>query len=81
MLKKILLSNNLNLLNNAVSGVDAQIFRAFNVAINFISENKSYKTAICKCVKVKSMLRYKVDHIQSRLNELIIIIIKLRRNI
>ena len=74
-----MLSNNLNLLNNAVSNVDAQIPRAFNVTINFISENEIYETTICKCVKIKNMLRYKVNHIQLRLNELIIIIMKFKK--
>ena len=78
-LKKILLLSSLSLSNDAVSNVDAQILRAFNIAINFIFENEIYETAVCKCVKVKSMLRYKVGHIQSRLNELIIMIMKLRR--
>ena len=78
-LKKILLSNNLNLSNNAISSVNVQILRAFNAAINFISENKIYETTICKCVKIKNMLRYKVDHIQLKLNELIIMIIKFKR--
>ena len=78
-LKRILLSSNLNLLNDAISNADAQIIRAFNAAVSFISENEIYKTTICKCVKVESMLRYKVDHIQSRLNELIIMIMKLKR--
>ena len=78
-LKKILLSNNLNLLNDTVLNVNAQIIRAFNIAINFIFENEVYEAAICKCIKVKSMLRYKIDHIQLRLNELIIIIMKFKR--
>ena len=71
--------NNLNLSNNAVSSADAQIIRVFNVAINFIFKNEIYETTICKCVRIKSMLLYKVGHIQSRLNELIIIIMKFRR--
>ena len=71
--------NNLNLLNDAISGANVQIFRAFNVAISFIFENEVYKTIVCKYLEVKSMLRYKVNHIQLKLNELIIIIMKFRK--
>ena len=71
--------NNLNLLNDAALNIDAQILRVFNVAINFISENKVYEAAICKCMRIKNILRYKVDHTQSRLNELIIMIMKFKK--
>ena len=51
---------------------------AFNNAIAFIFDINDYTASICVCVEVLNILRYKINNIQSTLNELMLIIIELR---
>ena len=77
-LKKILLSDILKLFIATEINVDEEILRAFNTIVNFISDNKDYVVAICVCVKIKSVLQYKISNTHSRLNKLMTIIAKLK---
>ena len=55
-----------------------RFLNAFNNAIAFIFDINDYTASICVCVEVLSILRYKVNNIQSTLNELMLIIVELR---
>ena len=77
-LKKILLSDILKLFITTEINVDEEILQAFNTIVNFVSDNKDYAVAICVCVKIKSVLRYKISNTHLRLNKLMTIIAKLK---
>ena len=55
-----------------------RLLNAFNNAIAFILDINDYIVSICVCVEVFSILRYKINNIQSTLNELMLIITELR---
>ena len=55
-----------------------RLLNAFNNAIAFIFDINDYIVSICICVKVFSILRYKINNIRSILNELMLIITELR---
>ena len=77
-LKKILLSNILRLFFVAELNVDKEILRTFNAIVNFIFNNKDYAVTICVCVKIKSVLQYKINNMHLKLDELMTIIAKLK---
>ena len=58
--------------------VNERFLSAFNDAITFILDINDYTASIYICVKVLSILRYKINNIRSTLNELMLIIIELR---
>ena len=55
-----------------------RLSNAFNNAVAFIFDIDDYIISICVCVEVFNILYYKVNNIRSTLNELMLIIIKLR---
>ena len=55
-----------------------RFLNAFNNAVAFILDIDNYTVSICVCVKVLSILRYKVNNTRSTLNELILIITELK---
>ena len=55
-----------------------RLLNAFNNAAAFILDIDDYIISVCVCVEVLSILRYKINNIQSTLNELILIITELR---
>ena len=77
-LKKILLSNILRLFIASELNVDEEILQTFNAIVNFVFNNKDYAVVICVCVKIKSVLQYKINNMHIRLNELITVIAKLK---
>ena len=55
-----------------------RFLNTFNNATAFIFDIDDYTVSIYVCVKVLSILRYKINNIRSILNELILIITELR---
>ena len=78
ILKKILLSNKMRLSKIIRSEANERFLNAFNNAIAFIFDIDDYIASICVCVKILSILHYKINNIWSTLNELILIITELR---
>ena len=60
------------------SETNERFLNAFNNATAFILDTDDYTVSICVYVEVFSILRYKINNIQSTLNELMLIIIELR---
>ena len=77
-LRKILLSDILRLFIAFESNVDEEILWTFNAIVNFIFNNKDYTVAVCVYIRIKSVLQYKINNIHLKLNELKIIIAKLK---
>ena len=60
------------------SEANKRLLNAFNNAAAFIFDINDYTASICVCVKVFSILRYKINNIRSTLNELMLIITELK---
>ena len=78
ILKRILLPNTVKLFEVVRLKANERFLNAFNNAAAFILDIDDYTASICVCVKVFSILRYKVNNIRSTLNELMLIITELR---
>ena len=78
ILRRILLLSIMGLLKIVRFKADERFLNAFNNTIAFIFDINDYIVSICACVEVFNILRYKVNNIQSTLNELILIVVKLR---
>ena len=78
ILKRILLSNTMRLSEIVRSETNEQLLNTFNNAVAFIFDINDYAASICVCVKVLSILRYKVNNTRSILNELMLIITELK---
>ena len=68
----------MKLLEIVRSEANERLLNAFNNAVAFIFNIDDYIASICVCVEVLSILRYKVNNIRSTLNELMLIITKLK---
>ena len=77
ILRRILLSSIMKLSEIIRFETNERLLNAFNNAIAFILDIDDYTASICVCVKVLSILRYKINNIRSTLNELMLIITEL----
>ena len=77
-LRKVLLSDILRLFITFKLNVDEKILQTFNAIVEFVFNNKDYAVVICVCVKIKSVLRYKINNMHLKLNKLMTVITKLK---
>ena len=77
-MKKILLLSTVRLSEIVQSEANEQLLSAFNNAAAFIFDIDDYTVSICVCVRVLSILRYKINNTRPTLNELMLIITELR---
>ena len=56
-----------------------RFLNTFNNATAFIFNINNYTVSVCACVEILNSLRYKVNNIRSTLNELILIIVELKK--
>ena len=78
ILKRILLSSTMRLLEIVQFEANERLLNAFNNAAAFISDTDDYTASICVCVEILSILRYKINNTRPTLNELMLIITELR---
>ena len=78
ILRRILLSSTMKLFKIVRFKTNKRLLNAFNNAIPFILDIDDYTASICICVEVLNILRYKINNIQSILNELMLIITELK---
>ena len=74
----MLLLNTMRLLKIIRFKTDKELLNAFNNAVEFKFNIDDYTVSICVCIKIFSILYYKVNNIRSTLNELMLIIIELK---
>ena len=60
------------------SEANERFLNVFNNATAFIFNTDDYTVSVCACVKVLSILRYKINNTRPTLNELMLIITELR---
>ena len=77
--KKVLLFNAMKLFEKFRLKIDIQFLRVFNVAVAFIFDIENYFVAICACVEILNILRYKINNTRFKMNKLILMIIELKR--
>ena len=79
ILKRVLLFSAMRLLEESRLKTDVQLLRAFNAAAAFISDTENYPAATCACVKISSVLRYKINNTRLKMNKLMLMIAELKR--
>ena len=73
-----MLSNTVRLSEVVRFKMNKRFLNAFNNAIAFILDINDYTASVCVCVEVLNILRYKINNIESTLNELMLIITELK---
>ena len=78
ILRRILLPSTVKLSEIVQSEANERFLNAFNNTAAFIFDINDYTASVCVCVKVLSILRYKINNTRPTLDELMLIITELR---